>query len=50
MQIRRAFKTLITKEHPDKGGSTERFKAIKVAYDTLSNKEKVAGYNIISVR
>ena len=41
LQIRRAFKFLITKEHPDKGGSPERFKLIKIAYDTLSDKQKV---------
>ena len=40
-QVRRAFKTLITKEHPDKGGNPERFKLIKLAYDTLSDKSKV---------
>ena len=41
LQIRRAYKTLITKEHPDKGGNPERFKLIKLSYDTLSNKSKV---------
>ena len=43
-QVRRAFKTLITKEHPDKGGNPERFKLIKLAYDTLSDKRKVTFY------
>jgi len=42
LQIRRAFKTLVTKEHPDKGGSPDRFKLIKLSYDTLSNKSKVS--------
>ena len=41
VQIRRAFRNLITKEHPDKGGDPERFKQIKLAYDVLSNKAKV---------
>ena len=40
-QVRRAYKFLITKEHPDKGGAPERFKLIKLAYDTLSDKRKV---------
>jgi len=42
LQLRRAFKTLITKEHPDKGGNPEKFKLIKLSYDTLSNKTKVS--------
>jgi DnaJ family protein A protein 2 len=28
------------KEHPDKGGDTEKFKDISVAYECLSDPEK----------
>ena len=37
MQIRRAYKNLATKEHPDKGGSQEKFQLLQKAYQVLSN-------------
>lgn len=40
MQIRRAYRSLISKEHPDKGGDPTRFAAIQQAYDILSNPQK----------
>lgn len=40
MQIRRAYRVLATKEHPDKGGSLERFRQLQQAYETLSDQEK----------
>jgi hypothetical protein len=45
LQIRRAYRALISKEHPDKGGSPERFASIKLAYEILSSAPKRAEYN-----
>ena len=44
-QIRRRYRNLITKEHPDKGGDADRFSAIQRAYDVLSNAAKRAQYD-----
>ncbi len=44
-QIRRAYRNLITKEHPDKGGDAERFGAIQRAYDVLSSEAKRKQYD-----
>ena len=44
-QIRRRYRNLITKEHPDKGGDADRFAAIQRAYDVLSNTAKRAKYD-----
>ena len=41
MQIKRAFRTLASKEHPDKGGDLSRFRKIQEAYEVLSNADKV---------
>ncbi|OQR81752.1 molecular chaperone, partial [Thraustotheca clavata] len=38
--IRKAFRKLALKNHPDKGGDPELFKDITVAYETLSDPEK----------
>ena len=47
--IKRAYKKLAQKYHPDKNESTpeseEKFKQIKYAYDILSNPEKRAAYD-----
>lgn len=40
IQIRRAYRSLISKEHPDKGGNPTRFANIQQAYDILSNSQK----------
>jgi preprotein translocase subunit Sec63 len=40
-QIRRAYRNLVTREHPDKGGDADKFKAIQKAYDVLSADDKV---------
>lgn len=37
--IRKAFRRLASKHHPDKGGSTEEFQRIKEAYEVLSKPE-----------
>ena len=44
-QIRRAYRNLITKLHPDKGGDAELFSAVQKAYDVLSNAAKRAQYD-----
>jgi len=44
-QIRRKYRNLITKEHPDKGGDAERFAAIQRSYDVLSSAPKRQQYD-----
>jgi len=39
-EIKRAYKKMAVKHHPDKGGDVETFKEISLAYETLSNNEK----------
>ena len=41
VEIRRAYRNLVTKTHPDRGGDPVAFKRIQQAYEVLSNKEKV---------
>lgn len=41
MQIRQAYRNLLTKTHPDKGGDAEQFDRIKAAYEVLADPEKV---------
>lgn len=42
--IRKAYRRLAMKEHPDKGGDAEKFKKISEAYEILSNDEKRSQY------
>tara|TARA_X000000368_G_scaffold84124_1_gene63678 strand:+ start:4070 stop:5248 length:1179 start_codon:yes stop_codon:yes gene_type:complete len=44
-EIKKAFRKLALKEHPDKGGDPEKFKKIQSAYEVLSDKEKRAKYD-----
>ena len=44
-EIRRAYLKLSKTEHPDKGGSEERFKKIQQAYEILSDDEKKSYYD-----
>ena len=44
-EIKKSYRTLANKHHPDKGGSQEIFKTIAVAYDTLGNANKRAEYD-----
>ena len=44
-EVKKAFRQLAHKYHPDKGGDEKRFKEINEAYQVLSNKEKRAQYD-----
>jgi DnaJ family protein A protein 2 len=44
-EIKKAFRKLAMKEHPDKGGSIEKFQEIQEAYEVLSDKEKRDTYD-----
>jgi molecular chaperone DnaJ len=39
-EIKKAFRKLALKHHPDKGGDAEKFRQINEAYQTLSDSEK----------
>lgn len=39
-EIKKAYKKLASKHHPDRGGDTARFQEIQSAYDTLSDPQK----------
>jgi len=45
IEIRRAYRNLITREHPDKGGDAQRFTLIQRAYDILGNDSKRKMYD-----
>mgnify|MGYP003704383051 CR=1 FL=1 len=44
-EIKKAYRSLANKHHPDKGGDQAKFKDISVAYDTLSDAQKRAEYD-----
>ncbi len=44
-EIKKAYRSLANKHHPDKGGDQAKFKDISVAYDTLSDGQKRAEYD-----
>jgi curved DNA-binding protein len=44
-EIKRAFRSLASKHHPDKGGDTATFQKVQEAYATLSDPEKRAAYD-----
>lgn len=43
--IKRAFRSLASKYHPDKGGDTAKFQEIQEAYATLSDPQKKSTYD-----
>jgi DnaJ-class molecular chaperone len=44
-EIKRAFRKLASKNHPDKGGDTKKFQEIQSAYDTLGDAAKRQAYD-----
>jgi len=44
-EIRKAYRKLAAKHHPDKGGDQEKFKEIAAAYEILSDSEKRERYD-----
>jgi curved DNA-binding protein len=46
-QIKRAFKDIAKKEHPDRGGNEAKFKEANEAYDTLKDTRKRQEYDTI---
>lgn len=44
-EIKKAFRKLAQKHHPDAGGSEEKFKEINEAYEVLSDKKKRQVYD-----
>lgn len=44
-EIKKAYRSLAMKHHPDRGGDQAKFKDISAAYDTLSDPQKRAEYD-----
>lgn len=44
-EIKKAYRSLASKHHPDKGGDTKKFQEIQEAYATLSDPQKKAQYD-----
>lgn len=44
-EIKKAYRKLASKHHPDKGGDAEQFKRIQEAYDVLSDPERKYEYD-----
>lgn len=43
--VKRAYRSLASRNHPDKGGDTARFQEIQAAYDVLSDPERRRQYD-----
>ena len=46
-EIKKAFRKLAVKHHPDRGGNELKFKEANEAYDTLKNKSKRQEYDTL---
>ena len=46
-EIKKAFRKLAQKHHPDRGGKEEDFKKINEAYETLGDANKKAQYDVL---
>ena len=46
LEIRRAYRNLVTREHPDKGEDGDKFDLIQKAYDVLGNESKRKEYDV----
>lgn len=44
-EIKKAYKKLASKHHPDRGGNEEKFKEVQIAYDILSDPQKRQQYD-----
>lgn len=44
-EIKKAYRKLAMKHHPDKGGDPEEFKKIQAAYDILSDPQKKENFD-----
>jgi len=44
-EIKKAYRKLASKHHPDKGGDTKTFQELQTAYDTLSDADKRKEYD-----
>lgn len=44
-EIKKAYRKLAAKHHPDRGGDTAKFQEIQAAYDTLSDPNKKSQYD-----
>ena len=44
-EIKKAYRRLAAKHHPDRGGDTAKFQEIQTAYDTLSDPHKRAAHD-----
>ncbi len=44
-EIKKAYRKLAAKHHPDRGGDTAKFQEIQTAYDTLSDPQKRAQHD-----
>ncbi len=44
-EIKKAYRKLASKHHPDKGGDTKKFQDIQKAYEVLSDPDKKYEYD-----